>query len=186
MVVQVQGDPSRAPRNPEQIRNAMAKQKRLEFPEDQRALLEYHAILYPKTLPDCRTYGGKKYAVCCLPQMDAHLKQMVKMCGSVTLHYDTTFDCGTFYVSVLAFRHPMLEEEPVIPLCFLFHEGKKELGHSMLFKNRKIAIPSLDNKKTIFISDREKSFKNVRARFFAKSQFAFCHLHILTVSEKIA
>ena len=134
----VDGDPSRAPRNAEQVRNAKARLKRLELPEDQRALLEYHAIVHPETLPDCRTYGGKKYAVCCLPQMDEHLKQIKKICGNVTFNYDTTFVCGQFYVSVLTFRHSILEQEPVIPLCFLFHEGKQEFGHSMLFKNRKI------------------------------------------------
>ena len=179
------GDPARAPRNIQQIRNAKARLKKLEFPEDQRALLEYHAIVHPQTLPDCRTYAGKKYAVCCLPEMDAHLKEVLKICGGVTLNYDTTFNVGKFYVSILTFRHPLFEEEPVIPLCFLFHEGKEEVGHSMLFKNRKITMPSLDQQQTVFISDREKSFKNVRARFFPKSQYAFCHLHILSVRTTV-
>ena len=176
-------DPNRAPRNKFQVNNEKARLKRLQFPEDQRSLLEYHAIVFPETLPDCRTYRGRKYAVCCLPQMDQHLKEVMKHSGGVTLNYDTTFNCGKFYVSILSFRHPFFEEEPVIPLAILFHETKKEVGHSMLFSNRKIAIPGLNSEKTVFISDRERSFKNVRSCFFPKSKFAFCHIHILKVSS---
>ena len=177
----VKGNPLLAPRNVYQVKNVKAALKRLEYPEDQRALLEYHAMIHPKTLPDCRTYAGKKYAVCVLPQMAEHVKQVVRACGSITLNYDTTFDCGQFYLSILTFRHPLFEEEPVIPLILLFHEGKEAIGHSMLFEYLKMAIPTLDNQRTVFISDREASFKTVRPRFFQKAQSAFCHLHILGV-----
>ena len=178
----VKGNPALAPRNVPQVQNAKARRKKLEFPEDQRTLLAYHAIVHPQTLPDCRTYHGKTYAVCCLPQMDQHVKQVFQICGNLTLNYDTTYQCGPFYVSILSFRHPLFDEEPVIPMTVLVHEGKGEVGHAMLFQNRKISLPQLDDHRTVFISDREASFKTVRGIFFPNSLFAFCHIHILKVS----
>jgi len=40
------------------------------------------------------------------------------------LSYDTTFQLGDFYVSVLCFRHTLFKEAPVIPAAFLVHERK--------------------------------------------------------------
>ena len=40
------------------------------------------------------------------------------------IFYDITFKLGDFYVSVLALRHTLFSECPVIPAAFLIHERK--------------------------------------------------------------
>ena len=37
------------------------------------------------------------------------------------LSYDTTFEMGDFYVSVLTYGQNEFEETPVIPLMFMIH-----------------------------------------------------------------
>ena len=50
------------------------------------------------------------------------------------LSYDTTFCLGEFYVPPLLFRHTMFEENPVMPVLFMFHERKYQAYHEYLFK----------------------------------------------------
>ena len=49
------------------------------------------------------------------------------------LSYDTTFQLGPCYVSVLLFRHVMFNEHPVMPAAFLIHEAKRQDIHAILF-----------------------------------------------------
>jgi hypothetical protein len=49
------------------------------------------------------------------------------------LGYDTTFSLGEYYLSILLFKHTLLEEEPTIPALFLIHERKYTAHHEMLF-----------------------------------------------------
>jgi hypothetical protein len=48
--------------------------------------------------------------------------------------YDTTFNIGDFYMSVFLLRHGLLEQEPAVPLFYLFHDRKFEENHLALFK----------------------------------------------------
>ena len=48
------------------------------------------------------------------------------------LSYDTTFQLGPFYVSVLLFRHVMFNEHLVMPPAFLIHEAKRQDIHAIL------------------------------------------------------
>jgi len=45
------------------------------------------------------------------------------------LSYDTTFNLGDFYVSVLSFRDVLFKENPVIPAAFILHEQKFQTVH---------------------------------------------------------
>jgi len=49
------------------------------------------------------------------------------------LSYDTTFNLGDFYVSVLSFRHVLFKENPVIPAAFALHERKFQTVHEHFF-----------------------------------------------------
>ena len=44
--------------------------------------------------------------------------------------YDTTFELGGYYVSVLCFRHTLLIVSPVIPVAFWVHKLKIEEPHN--------------------------------------------------------
>lgn len=52
------------------------------------------------------------------PLMES-LKSLVRLSStSVTLHYDTVFNMGDFYLSTLLFRHSVFKGRPVVPLLF--------------------------------------------------------------------
>ena len=59
------------------------------------------------------------------------------------ISYDTTFKLGDFYVSVLAFRHTLFTECPVIPAAFLIHERKFRECHKKFFIECIKHIPTL-------------------------------------------
>lgn len=48
--------------------------------------------------------------------------------------YDTTFQCGKFWVSIFAVRFPFLEENPTIPLFWVLHESKFKEVHLRFFQ----------------------------------------------------
>ena len=54
--------------------------------------------------------------------------------GAQLLSYDTTFQLGDFYVSVLSFKHVLFKENPVIPVAFMFHERKFQTVHEHFLK----------------------------------------------------
>ena len=160
---QLKDDPTMDPRNMKQFYNAAHIMKKEQFPEDQLALMDYHAMMFPKLMPDYRTIDGKKYALCVLPQMDAHLNAVLKSASQLVLNYDTTYDCGNFLVSILSFRHPWFEEEPIIPVSVLIHETRLEVGHRMMFENRRRSLRALNQDKSVIIVDREASCKSTLA-----------------------
>ena len=45
------------------------------------------------------------------------------------LSYDTTFQLGDFYISVLSFHHTLFKEAPTILAAFLLNERKFEEHH---------------------------------------------------------
>ena len=54
------------------------------------------------------------------------LKELLNEADRVILSYDTTFQLGDFYVSLLIFRHIIFKERPCIPAMFLLHERNKQ------------------------------------------------------------
>ena len=59
------------------------------------------------------------------------------------LSYDTTFDMGDFYLSVLTFRQTEFKETPVVPLLFMIHERRLESVHDFFFKRLVVLIPEI-------------------------------------------
>ena len=123
------------PRNVKQLQNLKSKlsgQSRLS----RDAILNTHTIAYEEpnfvwkltTVPDL-------LVICGMEAMLDELKQLLKKPNpSQMLSYDTTFCLGDFYVSPLLFRHTMFEENPVMPVLFMFHERKYQEHHEELFK----------------------------------------------------
>ena len=168
----------RAPRNYNQVR-AFKRQMKIDSSlEDPEALLMYHSVIFPKYLPVYGRQDGLLYTVCKLPEMDSHFSQILNHCKNITLHYDTTFNCGKYYVSILLFRHPYLKDQNIIPLRILFHESKKSYGHELLFRNIARDIPHLNSSKVTLITDREPSFRKSTRRFLPKLHHVFCYIHI--------
>ena len=102
----------------------------------------------------------------------------------ILMHYDTTFNIGDFYVSMLVVRHPLLENTsnlctPAIPIAFLFHERKFTKTHKYFFEQLSESVPILKNtKNAVFITDREKAIIDAIKSSFPNNPLAFCHNHI--------
>ena len=60
---------------------------------------------------------------------------------TVQLSYDTTFNLGDFYLSILLFRHTDFVSKPVIPLLCLLHERKLTQTHDDFFRHVKKVNP---------------------------------------------
>ena len=76
------------------------------------------------------------------------------------LSYDTTFQLGDFYLSVLCFRHTIFKEAPVIPAAFLTHERTFEYNHKEFFRICKKLVRSLDITLCPIVTDEEQAIVN--------------------------
>ena len=70
-----------------------------------------------KTYPDLVCIYGEKSM---LNELDRILLLDSPSCQ--LLSYDTTFQLGDFYISILSFRHTLFTKSPVMPAAFLIYE----------------------------------------------------------------
>ena len=169
------------PRNLKYIHNIQSEMNRISKPEDDVALVEIKSIVHPKHIPDKRRFNGKLYVVQRLPEMDAHINKLLGIGIPLTFGYDTTFNCGDFYVSILVFRHPCIKKEPIIPAGFLFHEAKEAVGHRMFFENKVTQIPKMHSAMVSIVTDRESALKAAIVGSLPKCNYLFCYIHIKKV-----
>ena len=79
----------------------------------------------------------------------------------VTLHYDTVFNMGDFYLSTLIFKHTMFKNSPVLPFGFLVHTRRYQVDHMQFMEAIRQLSPILASKRIIIVSDREFNFSSV-------------------------
>ena len=65
------------------------------------------------------------------------LKSLKEETKFVTLSYDSTFNLGDYFLSVLLLRHGAFKENPIIPLAFLLHQKKDKECHTTFFRTLK-------------------------------------------------
>ena len=91
-----------------------------------------------------------------LVQEFASMMQTVGEGGNMYVGYDTTFNLGDFYVSIVTIRHFMFRSEPIVPVMFMLHSRKyREMHHkcwSFLFQ----ALPQIKEFRLPVVTDREK------------------------------
>ena len=93
---------------------------------------------------------------------------------TVTLHYDTVFNMGDFYLSTLLFRHSVFKGQPVVPFAFLVHTRRFIDDHVRFMETICQSSPCLTSKKMVIVTDREFDFSSV----FPLSQHVFCWNHV--------
>ena len=108
-----------------------------------------------KTFPDLVCVCGQKAM---LQELDRVL--LVKSPSPQLLSYDTTFQLGDFYVSVLSFRHTLFKETPVIPAAFLIHERKFQPHHEEFLATCTKLAHSLRKCSYPVITDEERGIVN--------------------------
>ena len=143
----------------------------------------YHSIIHSDYMPVYFYNNGNLHCPIRPPELDHHLRHLLKLKIPICLHY-TTFRIAKRYASILAFRHPFLAGRPRVALRFLIHETQEQVCHEILFRELAESFPELVSLPSLLITDRELSFKAERARFFSLMAHMFCYLHIYRVRVK--
>ncbi len=125
--------PVNCPRNLKQVQNTVYAQRckdRISHDE----IFSLHELAYQlpgfiwhiTTFPDLLVYAGMPDIV---DLACANLEESVKFGYPQIISYDTTFEMGDFYVSILAMRNTALVNDPVFPVGFMLHEWKFMQNH---------------------------------------------------------
>ena len=93
--------------------------------------------------------------------------------------YDTTFELGDFYCSVLLVRHPYIKGRPAVPVAFLLHETKMQTMHSRFMRKMCKLIPRLATASIVIIMDRERSLTNAVKEYLKNANIIYCWNHLL-------
>ena len=103
---------------------------------------------------------------------------LLKSPSAQLLYYDTTFQLGDFYVSVLRFRHTLFKVSPVIPAAFLVHERKFEQCHKEFFSVCTKLVCSLNSATSPMVTDEEVGIVNAVTRAVPQYPQLRCWNHI--------
>lgn len=104
--------------------------------------------------------------------------------NSMQFFFDTTYNVGTYFVSPLSFRHPLLKGRPVIPFAFLVHEFTDSASsHVPFFEEISKSVPKLNRTAAahVIVTDRERSIKDAVTRALPNINHFFCYLHMTKV-----
>uniref|UniRef100_A0A8D8WUU0 MULE transposase domain-containing protein n=1 Tax=Cacopsylla melanoneura TaxID=428564 RepID=A0A8D8WUU0_9HEMI len=97
--------------------------------------------------------------------------------ASVVLFYDTTFELGDFFLSVLSYKHPLFANAPTIPLVYMLHDRKFEEIHTHFFTTLSNKFKCFNSELNI-VTDREKSIVNSIRKARPLSRHYPCWNHI--------
>ena len=86
--------------------------------------------------------------------------QQLRRKGKILCSYDTTYNCGDFYVSPIVFKHVLFDSESAVPLAFLIQEKRDQDFHERLFQILKKSLPSINRDSVVFVVDREPAITN--------------------------
>ena len=92
----------------------------------------------------------------------------------VTLHYDTVFNVGDFYLSTLVFRHSMFKKDPITPVAFFIHSRRYQEDHIRFMITIRQSLPLLAAKRFLIVTDREFDFSEI----FPLCLNVFCWNHL--------
>ena len=110
----------------------------------------------------------------------------------LVMHYDTTFQYGDYYVTILSYRHPYIEkiksknsninDQAIVPLAVIFHHKKAQFVHKTamdtvtrrLDEGHPEAKYSFTNTPKVVISDREF----VGSELLTNATTLWCHIHL--------
>lgn len=97
------------------------------------------------------------------------------------LNYDTTFNLGDTYVSVLIMRNIFMEKDPLFPVVYLLHDFKTEEAHKYLWRFAwdKLEMAKYCEKIPV-ATDREKAIVNAIKDIAPNVHLIHCQNHIIS------
>jgi hypothetical protein len=124
---------------------------------------DFSIVVVPQTLPDL-------------------VKVAIEACMEVYLLYDTTFDFGDFYLSVLLAKLPLFLSSsgaiPVVPLAFHVHHLKRSSTHGHFFHVVGDVLPFLRLYTLVIVMDREAAFRVAIRQELPNWLIASCWNHL--------
>ena len=117
--------------------------------------------------------------VLALPEIINICKEIILIEKYCQLSYDTTFQLGGFYLSLLIFRCSYFDENPSIPVAALLHDTKLEKVQSNFFKTLTNVMPELNSDHVVLVTDRESGIVKAINTAFSKVHHVFCWNHLL-------
>lgn len=172
------GKPTEGPRNIKQVYNA---KQRLEKEQQHDDIFEMYLfakqhqniIVKFDLVPDM-------IVVQLHPEMTKHVQSLTRNHSPIVLHYDTTFDVGPFFTSVLSLRHPLFKNEPVVPVAIMFHEVASQSSHELFFQIIcEYMLPEAFS--GVIVTDREKGITNAIGLHLPNARNIFCWNHLRRV-----
>jgi hypothetical protein len=109
------------------------------------------------------------------------LLSLVQHCSSVFLSYDTTFNLGDFYLSVLTLKLSVFNEDPIVPIAFVLHERKFQSVHSEFCELLSRRIKT--ERDVVLVTDGESAIVSAFKNSLPRWKFVNCWNHILTDVE---
>ena len=169
------------PRNSKQVENVRLRKLR-EQRISQDALYNLHelAIDMPRFIHLIKTHP-ELVCVCGETAMLEELDRVLLLDSPShqLLSYDTTFQLGDFYISVLSFRHTLFSKPPVIPAAFLIHERKLQANHEEFFLTCTKLSRSLGYTSFPIVTDEERGFVNAISVILPKASQLRCWNHLI-------
>ena len=168
------------PRNDKQVENIRTKQlQKHRISHDALYNLHEMAVDMPDFIHTIRTHPD----LVCVCGQRALLEELDRVLllnspSAQLLSYDTTFQLGDFYVSILCFRHTLFKEAPVILAAFLVHERKFEEHHKELFCVCTKLVRSLNHTTCPMVTDEEVAIVNAVAQVIPQVPQLRCWNHI--------
>ena len=130
-------------------------------------------IIQLDTLNDFICIVGMKFM---FEMVDKILQKNPREC---VFGYDTTYELGDYYCSVLVFRHPYLSGNPGFPIAFMLHDKRLQKVHNSFMEKMCTVMPTFRTAPFIMIMDREKALKNAVRKSCSKVHVVFCWNHLL-------
>jgi len=109
------------------------------------------------------------------------LLNIVQNCTSVLLSYDTTFNLGDFYLSVMVLKLSVFDEVPTIPIAFVLHDRKFQAVHSEFCEQLSSRLKISSN--VVLVTDGEAAIVSAFKKCYPNWFLANCCNHILSDVE---
>jgi len=101
----------------------------------------------------------------------------------ICFFYDTTFQMGNFFLSLLSYNHPCFYQNKTVLMAVYIHCYTEEVDHRRFFTEMKFCVPNLDSPKTVIVTDREKSIINAIKNHLSSVHHVFCWNHMKQVIQ---
>nr|XP_047139661.1 uncharacterized protein LOC124815262 [Hydra vulgaris] len=175
-------------RNPKQVANIMTRNAEKNNFHNKDEVWNSHLVAYSihPFVRKIESYPDICIVMCC-EKIVTQMEEMLELlpCKEITLHYDTTFNLGNYYLSCLAYRHVCLERKrnkylyssPTVPFAFFIHEKRLAQNHKYFFQTLKenVCGKNFNKSRKLFISDREFD----GSHYFDNTKSLVCWNHLL-------